>query len=1548
MKFAVLFALIFSVNAFSVCMTEDDALLYECLPMHEADAWCSKKHGQEYKAYRTTNTCNKELSYSLRGQIYTPTKHDFTGKVEAACMTYEQGQNLGCEYYDYVLAQNYCAENFGMKFLAFVPSDVCTLKKASKLRGEVSPKKLLTGLSSQIDELEVLVGMIDKEKAGQEAQSYYSNNDIAISHEFYTSTMKKIMAYMYETKELLHKNSQYNVKVEKNKYVVKFLRMSLRYMNLLSRIYKIYAVAAHKNTYVLKTYKFENLEYLNLKLKKVFALELLSMINFKTKHTNNDKDIEFLVSEQEKQNYEYFAVSKPDSKIDYAKLVTYMGSKEMLTNTWGVQRLTQKNISKDKIKWCGKGFLSLRSSGGSLANSKAMKDLWEGDIFYTDYHKRIDKVVLASWEVPVLTKQNSYNFIRKVLTYNVSIKEQIESSLEFNEKVEDVIKQRAKENYSIYQDGENTTWATFSNYHFGTISLMGDGVLSKDTMINRFVKAAYDKRVKALSETFIAMYPYMADRKFKVLENYINKYAADNLKNDFEKRLKAAIVPFFEGYNSMAKRDENRKAKEKETLDALKKGVTGIALQLELQKDSKGQIDDMKWIQPHNMQELMMVFEDGLVNSKSVRATLKHDKKKAKLVQKFFEDIATKFHKKFSRKDKFGNVTLTGTRSDREKGLRQIAFDVAKDYYNKYPYTLKFSKFNMSEYISSEEFQQKYGTVKVDNTYVYVPVFKDGSVIPMQNSDLEQTIDFSNFNFEKYNQDLSEQKIYIAKADNTRNENAYLNPLLIGTPYGVKVNPEDIVDPQGYNKDKVSMGIIKQPVVITQKDKEELRASIERKKNEKMINLAKNNPAFKDLKGWDNLSNSIGLGQVDEELKDFVAKSEGELFYNIFFLLNLNKVSYVEEDKDFGFIQNKELLAQFAAIYSSQAYELAPILKTDVKWTTRVKRYRNMGYGEKYGHYEVYYVDKTVEGELAKRVVDVAYNKKTGVLDESIALSYIKQGYNRAIDNAQGKLETFCNADYVNYEDDEKFKTAFKSSKYLRENLMSAQGTSVEMAERIKQFDEDIRKEIRSTWEKLEEDWLQPIMLYSGIVAVICLAIIVSIGTAGTGAPAAIAGVASFIMAVDTVMYIPLIAVSIYARVQTNFIEMPAQLRFNQSLALSQISETGIIEWNHHREAKKQAKKTQLYSIGFMALDVVFVFPMLKQTKQLIGVAARNSFKKLTKVRLRGWSAPSANMYRHTTFREFRKKHNFFRSIQKSVGQNIEKIRYYQPKYQDIPLSQIRTTALRQGLKGTAQKAKVFTKPWALKDEIAQYAKELNEKAVVFRKYLEDEARTIVGVTSKTFSPKDVYKFGMKYSKAGIFFQSATEAIGNKNFYEYISTFGSQMKKLNKLRGELISEKVADLDVLISKLDEMKQLAANNKRADFDIFMSKMTDEELMILSDVARRSKKGSLMRNFKKTFKLIKEVNEGFANTKYMNGAYAGRVMSSSVYPNSLLMENDLPQAYKFSSDSEDIVNFYESMMHQHRFSESEKVLELKKEVEEGLEKLFFFDENGNKVFL
>ena len=113
-----------------------------------------------------------------------------------------------------------------------------------------------------------------------------------------------------------------------------------------------------------------------------FALEIMAKGIFKVKHLEGDT-IEFLVSEQVKQALEYDVLAEPNTKVDYAKLVQFLGVRETLNNIWSVDQYFEEDLLDDEIRSCG-NFLSIVGEG-KASQLSVIKENKEFDFYYSTY-----------------------------------------------------------------------------------------------------------------------------------------------------------------------------------------------------------------------------------------------------------------------------------------------------------------------------------------------------------------------------------------------------------------------------------------------------------------------------------------------------------------------------------------------------------------------------------------------------------------------------------------------------------------------------------------------------------------------------------------------------------------------------------------------------------------------------------------------------------------------------------------------------------------------------------------------------------------------------------------------------------------------------------------------------------------------------------------------------------------------------------------------------------------------------------------------------------
>lgn len=1493
-----LLLVLFSFSAHSVCMTELDAQSYGCISMignNSAEKWCNQKHGRKFKPYVTDNVCSKQLAAELRGETYTE-KFDANDTVEASCMTYEQGTKRGCQYYDYVLASNYCSMNYGERYLPFIPdSNKCSLSAAATSRGEVSGKTLLSGLSSAMDEIETVMTMVDREGMNS-VFGTLENYRPQVRSEFYTDTVKALMAKMNMFNKKMYQNGQSNVPIT-DKYVPEYIRFSLRYLGVLQRLHKVYAKVAHNNHVVLKTYDYKNLEYLNLKLKKEHALEVLAIVNYKAKSANNGKDIEFSIGQQELQTFEYMAIEEPGSKRDYAKLVTFMGVRETLTNLWGVQRMTPNHVANARTKSCG-NFLSFRpGTGGAMDKSDAYQELVEYDIFYNDYVTRWEDLVSESEDVSVLTERSATDLGDYVLRNVSELKKLLTDAM--GAMSADDFRTQASEDASMLIAAENNYWLEFSYGQFSTILMPGDNVLNKNSIMDRIAEEAYARRVQAIQSAFVSSYLWISDSGLKDVESKIKWFSDKYLKNDFKTRLKGELSKAMRDYNSnyrLAK--QNREQKEKETYEAAKKALVAVNV-LDAIKNKSFDFREMKTLEPSSPQELMGLFQHRVETSfKDLKQTLNHNEKLSQLLANFFKELSESFNKKYIRQTADG-YELVGDETKRAQGLRQIAFDLAKKYYSKYPYKL------------SNYRPRPMPTVAQDNTRVAsqrrhtIPVYEDGTAAGMSNEEFLRKLPSKD--------DLRES--YVAQRDNTNVYMGYTKPIRPQTDAERRSNP-----------DGITTGSVSRPLEIDE------YGMISTQSGRTQINNSKFMAMFKMV------AENMGMSKVAEKMEktkipglesfgaDQALTDAKTFFYRVFKALSLERVGMMNRVSG-GFAGDMNAQKILADNLVSEAYQAAPILRNELEFSRTVKKFCFTKTDRAYRCDET----KQYRLPLLEAVAFKAYDREKGRFDSRHAKSLISGTIDKAIDNTSNKVSEYCNLNYMNYKNDQDFRKVFSSSKFLREAVKMNLAKSEEAIERISKLDEDIRKEIRSKWEKFNEDILIPGSFALTGIALAAFVIASVVGTGGAILPA----IAGSLMTVEAMVGFAAVAfVSNAITFNTHFIEVPANLKFQQSLAMSQIGDAKVVDWDMYNQDKEENITQQKWTLATMVLEAAMLPLAIHQVKFDTGVIGRRAMGRLTGKALKGWSSSPRVLRKSPSFKKMVEKVGLKRAMVGKLEQGIQTLRAYQPRYQALPREALESLPLRMGFVRKADSINLARKPWAMLDDIESHSSKLRARLKVYDEYV--AAENAVVKQAKLNGGLKVYELKKHFWKSAAGFMPKTlfsriTKLDARGVWNFFMKYDEVWDELKLLQGKMVKDRADAIDDVAKKLKDFQKGVQSGYYQGDDLmnqFLNTISDKEILALEEIARTSK--GTMSHFKSVFKDYKRVTNGLKPLSYLN-VYKNQKFGEGKYPVSYFLDGkDIGAAFKGEAD--DIVNFYESMMKNRAFK-SEAIDEAREGLEDAL---------------
>tara|TARA_B100001971_G_scaffold61895_1_gene56826 strand:- start:20132 stop:24784 length:4653 start_codon:yes stop_codon:yes gene_type:complete len=1535
LRLLLVFLFVQSFSLYAACFREIDGDAYGCIPMLDNNAavdWCQNRYGAEYKPYLTDNYCTNELAAILRGEEYDASKEDPNKVVPAACMSYEQGMQRQCQFYDYVPAERYCLENFGNKFIPFVPDEgKCSLNEARKARGDKNPNELVRGLNSDMEEIETIMTMIDREGLN-DSLGGFAYKKPSVKSEFYTDVVKALMAKMNMFKnKLLERGEEIRVPIKDNA-VLEYLKYSFRYLAVLGRLYKVYAYVAHENHFVLKTYKFENLNYLNLVLPKVYGLEILAKVNYKVKTLENGTRLEFMVGEQDKQTYEYMAMQDPDSKVDYAKLVTYLGLRETMTNLWGVQRLTSEEVANERVLSCG-NFLSFRTGNSTNPkNTDAYQELLDYDIFYSDYVSRWEELVEATQGITILTPRWAQDLGVFVVNNVNELKHLLQHEIAEPLETEDDIKRQARADAEMLIMSENAYWEEFSYGHFQTIVMPGDNIRNKNALKNRIIEEAYNRRLKAITEAYIGAYLWVSDAAVKKMESRIKFFSDRYFKARFTEKMSSVLNDVLSDYNDRdALAEKNRKEKVDATLELAKNSAQASFI-LKAIEDENLNLKKVKLLEPSNLEELMLLFQNKLDDYEDVRQTLEHNDELAKLSAEFFKDISERFKDRHMQTNRNGELEYKGTVSQRQRGLRIIAFEVARNYLKKYPF--RFTNLGGSGFIGQSNVNTSTGTILSNGTYVGM----------------------NNESFLNALGDYEEER-YVVARDNTRV--AQTNYLYgNGNLQRSQAIPNNRA---GSNPDGVTTGRVDRPLEITEPGTIRTSRGETKIDNSKLVSLFSQFDVLSSRAQTTlNRMSESSMPEAIETDRSKVIRDPRYMLLRLAQVLKLKEVAYSSNYNGGKFADDLQAQKILAENIVTQAYQAAPILRNESSWTGKVVKYcftHHVG--------TMYRCDqtKTFSLPLLYRIGNQEYDPETGVFDARGARSLINQTINKSIDNTGNKLSKFCKSNYLNYKNDTHFKDIYKASKFLRASIRTPIGQNANTVRKMNHYDEQIRKDIRGRWEAWNEDIFEPSLKYLGAAALIALGVVLIIGTGGAATPGVLGGiyaVASTFLAIEFFVSFPLVVGSLYSRINTNFVEVPAQLKFQESLAHSQVDFSKVVDWDMLKSDQKANRSAKAWTIGLMPLDFLYGAMLVRHVRQSVGAIGRNSMHALTGVKLKGFSALPSKHFFNPRFRDLRTIVRYKQVGAQGLGnaivrgrQTLRYLTHYLPKYQEIPQAMIKSGSLRIGMARKANALKIAKKPWVILDEVVEHSGKLKNKLSEFSKYVAEEAKHVESVRlNRMLKPREIMQHGIENTALAYLpktllrrFKDAARTKNIDPIVDYFKNFGEVWGKLKEIQGQLVNGRVKNMESVVDKMQDFQRGVTAGK-VDGDNLMAeylkRLTDDEILVLEEIAKKS--NGTLSGFKEVFKHHKNVINGLRPASYMAG-YPNRVFSaSSTYSNQAILGDVAEEGYEAASDADDLIRYYESMMKNHGPSDmSEELRLLREETESLFGREYRFGANG-----
>jgi hypothetical protein len=1374
-------------------------------------------------------------------------------QVYAICLTPEQASNLGCVRYE--KGDKWCANNYGKKYKAYVTDEYkCSKKEMRKIVGDTGLGPL-NNVRAMSDEVDSLISQLDHK--GRIKNDYFNFSSVKVTS-FEAYNVQNALEKMRELRDELLPLTQIDIVLDSKSGKAMILEAH-KYMGFVSRIYRIFADVAHtQNNF--NSMSFNSLSDLNLRVDKMIALELLARMNLKAKHVDADT-MEIMVSEAEKQSYEYAAIANPQDITQYGKLVQFMSIRDMITNRWALQRMNGKTIDDPAINSCGQGMLSFRpSTNKKMSDAPSMKELFDFDLFYTNYVPLIPSATEVSKKHNLLNATTANALISKIIKAIPTIEYTLVEDFGWDETE---IKTWATELTQTLVKNEINEWSLYAQTILSTTIFPGDD-LSPDYIANRMVEDTFQIRKLAILNQLLEVFSIFPAEDLKALEKIVNK-RLEELKPTWNSSYKTALLPTLNKVTNIANiRSQNRNDKIAETTEIVKATLSSAYLSEyiltnKVKKAHQHNVLPTREFEIKSPLELMTYFQaklDGSDSGARVSKSMDFDKKYADAVQVFFKAVAEEFNKKTKK------VTDP---LELSQILLNISINKANELKVKHPY----------DAFKNQQFERH--TVVADNTrvarpaYVALPVI-DYNAAPAKNQ--------NNFGQEWYDYQ-DPKKTY---SDSTGN----------------KASNYDVMSMMRYSPavaDNTRVVIQKQMPVVAKKKE----------------------------------TQAVKMKYYSPYELEMIAKDVGEFYYHMFNVLNIspNYNAFTVHDKNsirstfFKSLADQKIIAEQRL---ANAYNASPLLKIPLVRST----YESEWVGGTDGM-SIQKETKDEKPAMMRMLTAVKFAAGKFTVDSAKLKALILETFQVAENNSKGMISIFCGANYKNYSEDKNFKTLFRSATFVRQTITNDQGLSFEDSERLQKLDEKMKKETRYWHEAISEDYIEPMMWVAMIIFIVAAFLIPWIGAAGLMSPGTMMLVVTLLDGADLV----LTGASLYFRGMSNFYEVPAQVRFQKSLASTQVSDLKLTTWDDVAQAEKENKTQQMFTLLFAPVDAIVGGQFYFSARKLMGVTGKNALKKMG-VPVRSFGQPPKTVLVKRNFNVLKEQYGLYGAITRKTGDALQNAKLWLPRYQPYTRKEL-TEVVRVGLVTKAEEIGLAAKPWAMITDVDSMITRMDDRLNVVTTFNKETGEQIEKFTmSGKFSFKEILA-KPSYTKEFLIPHTFIKAVKAGKVVEYLTNFSKTMESINALRGKFLNNKKKVLSTLREKLDEVRVISMKNpelltkehKNA-MDYFQSLLSDEEIKMFQEITKFTKGEA--KNFKSVFSDHEKVMEGIVGMKTVNGT---EFSAKLLYPNALTHGTKEVFSPEFSSEAEDLKSFYESMIKHEAYGDLEDNLTIlhRRDIEESL---------------
>lgn len=1533
-----------------ICLDQLNGDVYSCLESTDDSqkTKCKTEFGKDHSAFIVDENCNYELALKLTGKDQSMSI-DAPDLTPAVCVKFETGISQACEYWDYPPAHNYCYKFYGQEYLPHQIKGKCQIELADKEFGYDDPTELTKGLEPAIKNVEAVLTLIDREGLQEGFKGFVSYRPVK-GVLFNGEILREVIKQMIELKNVLYHRSKLNIRMSsEHESTIQFLNYLVQYQSFVRRIYKLYAFEAHNQPVEGQIYDFKDLAFLELLLHRNFALELLAIHNFKMVSENQD-EVRILLAESEKQIAEYMALSEPENKKTYAKLVSFLGIRENLTNIWGLNSYTKENLLNSYQRSC-QDFLSI-SHNGLVSDFPTIKENNLYFNFYNEYLKNINLLVeeINRYEWPLEGFENKLvDHFYSEPEFNLLV-----SNFHFPKDInEEAIKLHFKKDVEILKEFINNDIQSYLGLNFKVLILPGDSSKTKNAKVKMILDSLLKRFEEGLFSGLIGTYKWLSNDAQEDLRR-LGKTYFSSIRFNLEKELKEKIHHSLKLVESKKTNAEERKKQRVESI------INALSPNIEMVHDGLAlEGGDLSRVKPSTIEDLVFYFETRIGESyHDIKITLDRNKELARGLGKFFTKISQEFNQKYLLEND-GKMILQGSKEERSEYLWSLLVQEARDIYLNHDFKLE----GLSGIPDEVRILRNQKTL-VRNPYT-VPIYENGEVAG--------TLHINEL-YQSFQPDLG---IEIPKRDIIMRTDYILNfrPLHELSPEASKISLSDydrkMIGAKGevvftHHKTGISFESLKR-LYLSSLDlsKDEIRQNLELKnKNkiekldyeleeytdwwivEKFKNLGKRLQGYSS-QGIESANRREAKLKQEEELKQKELKTVKELYARVFELFHIPLTDLRAGIDIGGFALTKKEQKTLFKTQLVKMYKLDPLLRIEMPHPEKVKKWIT----PPYPHAEAMEVEVIEERErsLLKLIGLHAYS---GELDKVKVEELVLNTLDRSINKVKGNIDVFCAANPSNFQN-EFFRKSFRASKLLRENLQSEDGTTPVNAANIREFDKIVTEETRTDWQKFNEDYIEPGLMVIGLGTLVILGVVFSLATFGSGTPIVltISAVLTKTVLISNYLMFALVVSTASNRINSHFILIPEQLKFQEKLVNSQILGEQLVSHEQIINEHKQNRLMSFVTVGLMPLDIWFGHSVVSQARKSIGLTAAKNFKKLTGLQLRNYREKVARYRYPVQIGELKETHGRFKAYYAYAKNHFKNQVLKLPKYQTIPEEFVGVHSLRIGLVNKLKELHLLENPSFMYKEVKNYFDTFKSRFTQFEKISESGGIEIKEKLKTGLTLGEVFsngKEGIKSAATVYFLRSEINALRNGQFIQLNKNFGQLINQLREAQAELLKSKLEILESIVKKMEEFQMaigqtvLGSSNENLLAHQFLNKFTEEELILIGEIAKKS--SSEFNRLVSVFKSYAKVQEGIVilGHKVSHGLL-------SDYPTSPyeFMHLGGSENYKnFSNPVEDIVHYYEMMLLQHsvggKLSERTRL-----SLESEMSKLFYYDEYGKKVF-